>query len=285
MGDGGKGGGGDTTTIVRFAPYIESHHQNFLNSLWANVTAIMTDSPYDEWEDVDFDDAFFGIGYVMTSFPSLYDMYGKFMAGLDVETLFEQILDQSINSAAINNLVSAHATELSDDIIENADPRFVTGMRDINSVISSSFVVGRGMMETARTKALSKYDAELRYRMLPIAAERWTRHLAWNSDVIRVYAEIMKLYFAGKMDITKLNYEMAAKDALWPFTVLDFMRAGLGALTGAQKTTTDVAGTSTTQSAIGGAMVGAAAGWQLSGGNPTGAIVGGILGLGAGLFG
>jgi len=45
-------------------------------------------------------------------------------------------------------------------------------------VLSSSFVIGKAMLETARTKALSKYDAELRHAMLPVAAARWQTHLS-----------------------------------------------------------------------------------------------------------
>lgn len=284
MGGGGDSGG-ESTTEIRYAPYIESHHSTFLDIVATKRDEVIDASPYSGYTDITYADAFFGSGYVISSFPSLYDMYGKFMAGLDVELLFTQILDDSINNTAIDNRVSAHAGELEDDIIESASPRFVTGMRDINSVLSSSFVVGKAMLETARTKAISRYDASLRHAMLPIATQRWSTHLEWNRAVVSVYAEIMKLYFSAAMDIDNHNYTMAAKDALWPFTVLDYNRAALGALTGATKSTTDVAGSgpSTAQKAIGGALTGAAAGAMIGStvpgvGTAIGAIAGGILG-------
>ena len=279
---GGGGGSGNTKTTIRYADYIESHHSAFLDEVQAQRIVAIPNNPFTGYVDIDYADSFFGAGYVISDFPSLYDMYGKFMAGLDVDTLYTQILDDSINNVAINNRVSQHAIELEDDIIQSASPRFVTGLRDINSVLSSSFVIGKAMLETARTKTLSKYDAELRHAMLPVAAARWQTHLEWNKVVINEYAQIMKLYFSVAMDLNSKNYEMAAKAALWPFTVLEYERAALGALQGATNSKTDVGGASQTQQVIGGALTGAAAGALVAG--VPGAIVGGVLGAATGFL-
>jgi hypothetical protein len=218
-------------------------------------------------------------------------MYGKFMAGLDIEVLYVQILEDTVNTPIIGNLVSAEAVLLDDDINANILPRFQVGMRDINSVISSSFVVGKAMIEDTRVKSISKFSAGLKYQMIPIASERWKAHLEWNRGVVLSYAEVMKLYYSAKMDVTDLNYSMVAKHKLWPFTVLEYERAALGALQGATTTTTEVAGASKAMKAIAGALSGAASG-AMTGtavggpgvGTAVGAIIGGILGIGAGLF-
>lgn len=286
---GGKGGGdaGDSTTTVRFAPYIESHHEQYLNTAhwWMDyyLTSLPNQrSPFANFIAWDIDDAFFGVGYVMSSFPSLYDMYGKFMAGLDIDMLFNQIFIDSTTGPIIDNLVSAQAENLSDDLENVATPRFVTGMRDINSVLSSTFVVGRAMMETARQKDVSHFDAELRYKMMPVAVEHWKTHLEWNRDVIRMYADILKLYISGKMDVDNHTMEMATKNALWPFQILQYFGTALGALTGAKTTTEDVQGASKTQKTIGGAMAGTAAGFAVGG--PWGAAIGGVLGAAGGML-
>lgn len=283
MGGGGGGGDSDTETTIRYAGYVESAHKNFLNTIRAKRDDVIDDSPYGGFTDIDYLEGFFGTGYVIASFPSLYDMYGKFVAGLDVEALFNQILNDSLDNTAINAAVSAHAVELEDEITENVHPRFATGMRDINSVISSSYVIGKTLMETAREKALSKYSADLHKAMIPIAAQRWSTHLEWNKAVIQMYAEVMKLYFSAAMDINDFNYQMDARDKLWPFTVLEYERAALGALQGATKTKSDAAdGPSTAGRAIGGALTGAAGGWMVGG--PVGAAVGGAIGLASAFF-
>ena len=95
-----------------------------------------------------------------------------------------------------------------------------------------------------------------------------------NKGVIGVYAEIMKFYFSAKIDVNEINYSMAAKDKLWPFTVLDFERASLGALQGAMSSKTDVAGASTASKVIGGALTGAAMGVMIGSSFNTPAVVG-----------
>jgi len=301
---GGKGGsgGGDSQTTLRYAPYIEEKHSDFLNTIQSRRNSIINRSPFAGYSNVEVDEAFFGVGYIISSFPALYDMFGKFMAGIDLEALWNQTVESTVGSNIVNEMISAQAAMLDEDILINATPRLQTGARDINSIMSSSFVVGKAIIEDARTKALSLFSANLRFQMLTLADGRWRAHLDWNKNVVGVYAELMKLYFSAKTDVDEINYAMAAKDRLWPFTVLDFERAALGALQGATNSKTDVAGASTTSRVLGGALSGAAMGamvgsyWNTAGttvngvttgastaGSAWGAGAGAVLGIAAAL--
>lgn len=277
----GSSGGGDSETTVRYAPYIEDKHSSFLDTMRTEINEAIDSSPFEGFSSISSDDAFFGTGYVLSNFPSLYDMYGKFVAGLDIDALYRQLFEDTMDSSETNALINAEATLLSDDIEAVEIPRLQMGLRDINSVMSSSFIIGKAMLEETRQKALSKFSGELKFRLIPVVNERWQAHLSWNSKVILTYAEIIKLYFASKMDVEDFNYSMLAKNTLWPFTVLAYERAALGAMQGATTATSGAEGASSTQKAIGGAMTGAAAGYMMSGGNPLGAVAGGVLGLGA----
>lgn len=289
---GSSGGNGKQKTEIRYADYIEDRHGDFLNKIVGDRNWVMDHNPFEGYTDIEVDDAFFGAGYLITSFPSLYDMYGKFMAGLDIEVLHGQIFEDTVNASVINNLVSAEAAMMDDDIEMNSLPRMQTGLRDINSVMASSFVVGKSVIEDARVKALSRFSAELKYRMIPVASQRWTTHLEWNKGVVGVYAELMKFYYSAKTDVDEINYAMLVKNRLWPFTVLDFERAALGALQGATNQKTDVAGASKVARALSGALSGAAMGAMTgqaispatatsAGGAGWGAGIGAVLGAAA----
>jgi hypothetical protein len=82
---------------------------------------------------------------------------------------------------------------------------------------------------------------------------------------------------------------MSAKNTLWPFTVLDYERAALGAMQGA-KTTKGNAGESQVAKSISGVLGGASAGAMIGGAmtgasaGPIGAAIGGALGLAASFF-
>lgn len=283
-------------TTVRYAAYIEEQHADFLRAMYSYRTEVAdhSESPYLNYSSIKIEDAFFGAGYAISSFPSLYDMYGKFMAGLDVDALYSQLFEDTINSPEVNDLVSAEAALMEDDIEANVLPRVQTGMRDINSVIASSFVIGRTLIENARIKALEKFRAELKYNLIPVVKERWTAHLDWNKNVVCTYAEILKFFISARIDVDEVNYSFAAKNLLWPFTVMEYQRAALGALQGAVTTTTDAAGTSTVGKVIGGALSGAATGAMIGstispatatsmGGAGWGAGVGAALGVAAAL--
>lgn len=279
---GGKGGGsgggsGDQTITTRYAKYIETRHSDFLNTVYSYRNNVINDSPFFDYNNIPVDIAFFGTGYLISSFPSLYDMYGKFMAGLDIEALWLQMFESTVNSSVVNDLISAQSAMMDDEIETTSIPRLQIGMRDVNAVMTSSFVIGKTIIETAKTKALSLFSSDLKYKMVALADSRWKAHLEWNKNVINMYAEIMKLYFSSKIDVDEVNYAMAAKDRLWPFTVLDFERAALGALQGATSSKSDVAGASSGQKLLGGALSGAAMGATIGG--PVGAGVGGLLGI------
>jgi hypothetical protein len=280
----GKGSGGDSSATVRYAKYIEAKHKDFLNEIVVRRTAAIDNSPYASYTAVASDDGFFGVGYTLASFPSLYDMYGKFMAGLDVEVIYDQIYGDLMEGPVTHNLVSAEAAFLSDELESDILPRYEVGMRDLNAVMSSTFIIGKALLEETRLKAVAKYSAGLQYALLPIAAQRWQAHLEWNKAVVLTYAEIMKLYFTAKMDVDNHNTEMLAKDRLWPFTVLDYERVAIAALQGATKSTTNAAGGSGVGRAIsgtlGGAAMGAMAGGAMTPAFPVaGAAIGGLLGL------
>jgi len=285
---GSKHSGGGGTTTIQYEHHIVDHHTRLMNSAEVDYEDLRYESPYDNYTDIDVDVAFFGTGYLISSFPSLYDMYGKFMAGVDIESLWDTVLNGTIGAAEIGNLTAAEGLLLSDEIESNVLPRFEEGMRDINAVQTSSFVIGKSLIEAERIKNLAKFDAELRYRMVPVAVEKWKTHLQWRESVVRSYAEIVKLYFSAKMDITEYNYSMAARDTLWPFTVTEYYRTVVGTLNGAQESRSDTKGTSTTAKVIGGALSGAAAGAMIGAptgvGAPIGAAVGGVLGAAAGLL-
>jgi hypothetical protein len=259
---GGKGGGGGGEQVVtsRYAPYIESQHTVFLSKIATARDAALLDNPFTGYTDVDIAGAFFGVGYAISDFPSLYDMYGKFIAGLDIETLWQQEFEDTVNSPVVGNLVAAESELLDDEIIATSIPRLQTGIRDINSVIASSYVIAKGIVEDGRVKTIAKYDAELRYKLIPVAETRWQTHLQWNQQVVSIYSELMKFYYSAIHDVNEDNYSMATKEALWPFTVLDFERAALGALQGAMTSKTDVAGASTASRVLSGALSGAAMG-------------------------
>jgi hypothetical protein len=289
MGGGSGGGGGDSQTTYRFAPYLEDAHARLISYGWNYATpgSGLFTSPYASYTVPNPDDGFFGTGYVLASFPSLYDMFGKFVAGLDVEALYSQIYSDTVTSPITNDLIAAHSSNLQDDIDQVAWPRIAAGMRDIGAVMSSSFITARTQLQAQKAKAVTDFAARVKTHAMDITVQRWGRHLEWNSHTIEQYRSMIQLYFAAKSDYINTKSEIDSRNILWPFTVLEHQRVIIGTLNGAGGAA--VKGDSKVAKAIGGVMSGAAMGAMVGNavpgiGTAMGAVAGGVLGLAGGLF-
>lgn len=296
---GGKGGGGGDGT-VKFAPYLEAVHHIMLNNQGKsvlnstfNVIACLNeaynDSPYASYTTVDADDGFLGSGYAISSFPSLFDMFGKFMAGLDIEVLWSQIYTETVNGPEVQNAVNAHSDMLQDDLDAKVIPKFVAGYRDINAVMSSAFIAGKAMIADSKVKSLSQFTASLQLHMFDLTQSRWAAHLDWNKTVQATYNDMMKLYYSAKFDAEAREMEFAVKDKLWNLSLFDYGRSMLGALTGTAAAKVGPEPSQAAKSismAASGAGAGAMIGQNIanaSGGNYAGmgAAAGGVVGLAA----
>ncbi len=74
--------------------------------------------------------------------------------------------------------------------------------------------------------------------------------------------------------MAEYNDNLVVEDALWPFTLWEYERAAIAALQGGIITPKPSKG----QKLLGGIVSGIGAGLQLSGGNPAGGVIGGIVG-------
>lgn len=223
---GGSSSSGDKRVEKRYAPYIEAHHSDFLNITVAN--RVINNPP--DYTTTEADNAFFGMGYVLSSFPALYDMYGKFMAGFDIEVLWDSIFGNKLNSSEINADIDAEIKLADEKMVKGELADFQLDMRNLNAVPTSSFVMGRAVLEDKRVKAISKIRLDAKTKLLPEIGQEFAAHLNWCKSTIVTYAEIMKNYFLWKTDQDDANYAFASSNALWPFTSLAFEGAALGTM-------------------------------------------------------
>lgn len=293
---GSKGGGDGGETIVRYAPYLEAAHSRILDHEGADYPSIsfidafndaVNASPYGSYEVIDSDEGYLGVRsddpsltYELKNFPSLWDMFGKFMAGLDLHDLWADVYEDVLRGPEIENAISAHADSVQAEVDRLIMPRFLGGMRDINAVQSTAFVVGKALIQEGVVREVNKFSADLRVEALKISNQQWTQHLSWSQSVIQVYAEMFKLYFATRLDLDRTALEYQSKDAMWNVNLFEHARGIIGAMSGAAATA-DPNEPSQAQKSIGGALTGASAGWMVSGGNPVGAVIGGVIGLAA----
>lgn len=232
MGGGGKSSG-DSVQTTRYAPYIEEKHLSFLDTTYNTRQSIINTSPYADYEDQYPWDAMVGIGRSISEFPSLYDMFGKHMSGLDIESVWEACFTDRMDVAAVNGLAQAAAAATDEEIVSDVYPKYLFEMRSINAVNSTSFVIGKTHIELNRTRALAQLTSKTRIALLRDVSPLYSTFLTWEKSVVTRYGMIMKLYYETAETAVDANYIFAARDKYWPFEVLDFERANIGTMQGA----------------------------------------------------
>lgn len=268
---------------LRYAPYIETQHAQFL-SITEGYRSICYDSPYEGYTEQDVNAGYFGVGYLLSSFPSLYDMFGVFMAGFNIESIWPNFFKDVVSADEITDYKAAD-TALVDDLLQEKNlPSYMLAARELNIVGSSSFIIGKANIESARIKNIVNRDMEYHAALFAVWDERFTKYLDWQRKVITTYAIAMKGYYESKVQGDNANYNIAAKDSLWAFTVLDFERVFLRALQGtfmshnAMRKRSTVSGVLLVASdTVTGAYIGASVGGYI------GAIVGGVIGFVVGI--
>jgi len=216
--------------MVRYAPYIEEKHTNLLGT-YADVRAdIINDSPYTSYTDQDVISSMFGAGYAIADFPALYNMYGKFMSGYDLESLWDRTFNEQVQMSEVDEAIAATIDVTDDVLISNDIPEFKLAMRDINGVSSSSFVINKASIECSRTKQLAAISAEAKFKLFPDNSAKYNAVLNWQKGTTDTYAVLMKLYYMTAMKGVGADSKFVTANTLWPFTVLDFERAALGTM-------------------------------------------------------
>lgn len=216
----------------RYAPYVESQHSNLLNLTATHRDAIINSSPFADYDHADVDYAFFGVGYIISSFPSLYDMFGKYMSGLDIETLWNSAFSNIVDTSEIDKNVAEEMKLVDDEMADGELADFQVSMRDLNAVSTSSFIIGMAVEENIRTKTFAKMSLDAKAALFDRSEKDYEKHLNWDKGDITVYAKIMKDYFMWKVGMDSVDYTFDSRDSLWPFTVLSFEGIALGTMRG-----------------------------------------------------
>ena len=288
----------ELTISVRYAPYVEEYHQSLLlqSKYWLEdlIPKLSSDNPdathdidtpYDNYEGLDVNQTVFGTGYLIENFPSLYDMFGKFMGGFDIEIPWGRIFGRIVTREEADRAVAEEMKQADDQMIKGEMAEYQTGMRSINAVVSSSFIMGKAVMERQRIFALARLSLEKKAELLSMVGTEFSSSLNWAKKIVTGYSELMQDYYLGKMDLDGANYDSSEKKSLWPFYIFDFYRANIGAM-GKAKVSKYMP--SRERSDVSKALMVAsytAQGAQIGGqiGGPYGAVIGGVIGLITGL--
>lgn len=330
---GSSGGGGGGSGVVDYPDYMKTVHGRWLNNDGGDVpTNSMVDAINAAYGNSPWvGQVAYDPGPDITAYEAVITAYAGILAGINDTADWSAFYTQAgtsivladatdttdvdgITNAIIVADVDAFADSLDDEIIAKVLPRFQSGMRDINAVVSSAFPIGQSIIESFRNREVAKHESGLRisaaHKNADIELANETLHydikkinLLKNTELIRsnlsaseqmlrlmlqrisfedgymkTFIEGRRIKIVAEKEEVDVNLKINEADGLWDLEVFQHganMLAAIGGGTAMPKGKEP----SQAQSVIGGAMSGAAAGTMISPGLGTaiGAVAGAAM--------
>jgi hypothetical protein len=298
---GSSSGGGGGSGQVDYPSYMKIVHEDWLHQAGDTIEASITDimnaalgsSPFTTAVAFDPTTPLADSWTAVCAFNSVVDALDHSSDWQSVIVNAALIIDGNIiTDTYITADINAFADVLDDQITNDVLPRFEAGMRDINAVMSSAFVIGRSNIEGMRDRDVAKYGTDLRVKMnlqrndlIAKSTDRMLSDLMQRVTLEQAVAslsiEAKRIHIVAMKEKTDQNVKFDEADAQWDLEVFQY-GANLMASIGGGTVSNNQKQLTSGQSALSGALSGAAVGAQVGG--VPGALVGGIIGLGAGLL-
>ena len=297
MGSSGGGGGGGE---MSWPSYLEEQHEDWLGDLdKGTIPGMIALNPftlataYDPTADL-------GLAWdAVCEFDAFVDGLAHEVDYESAMNKAETVTDEIIDDTYINADINAFADNLDTEMNINVFPVFKSGMREVNAVMSSAFVLGEADIYSRRTKEVVKYGTDLRSKMnlqrnemvvkgASLMLQNLMTTASYEGEVARVSVDAKRIATVAFKEQNDMDIEIDEFDGRWDNEAYKYGANMLAAISGGTSGTSG-SGMSKTQSAIGGALSGAAMGAQVGSvvpgvGSAFGAVAGGLLGLGAALL-
>lgn len=280
----GSGGGGGGSGKIEYPAHITTFHGNVLGTGALTAAELTMDSAMvaalgaSPWVGQAAYDPDGDIVDLLAAPNTLQTLVTLLSTGTSLDTLISNVLDES----RIDDVVTEYTADLDAHFLANVVPRFEAGMRDINAVVGSAFPIGRAILEENQDRQVARFSAELHNKAFSDDAIKVIGlKLEYQRVVSAMLLEGYRMKIVAKKEQTDLDMKIDEFDAEWDLNVFQF-GANLLAAPGGGTSNPHIKTPSTTQSVIGGAMSGAAAGTMISPG--WGTAIGAALGAAAGYY-
>lgn len=263
---GGGSGGGGSAGAVDYPLYIKTIQADWLAATDPNLTTtpVDIDAGYDitsllntgfgnnPWTG----EGAFNPGTYLTDILAAPDTFNTDASAAITE--YENYVDSLDTTTAVEAELAA----------------FDLGMRNVNAVHSSSYVIGRTIIASGLIREKLAAKQTIAQFKIETANKRMTMEMESN-----------RLSIVALKEENDMNLDVDKKEALWNFEL--YLRASnvLASIAGGTVQTGVDSGPSTAQSAIGGGLAGAASGAMIGSavpgiGTAAGAVIGGAIGIG-----
>lgn len=292
-GGGSSGGGGGGSGAVSYPAYMQSQHETWMTDIDTEIASATSNNPFTSATAFDPTDEIAAMSSALAALEVELDAFDPDLLIASTMSAVATALDAQLLSDGAIVLATKAFSDLADNEFDvKTRPKFLAGMRDINAVQSSTFLVGLANLESDRAKSVESYAADLYIKKFFQRNEligklsgdfiqlRAAKVQFWL-DYTRSRIDAMRIAIVALKEEADQNLSIDENDARWGIDLYQHAANMLGAI-GGGTVSTGKKQASQGQSALGGALAGAAMGAQVGGG--YGAAIGAGAGLLLGLF-
>ena len=294
-GGGSAGGGGGQSGQVSYPPYMQNHHEAWLNGINQLVNeARYGGNPFTAYKAYVPTPEITDMGTAVSNFNVLVDALAHETDWEDAVGIVTAELDATVfDDTYIDADIAAFGDVIDDEITGKILPNFQTSLRDTNAVYSSTFVMGEAFIYGMRNRDIIKYGTGLRVNMntqrntmISQGVEKVLNNLMERIKLEQAHVhyniEANRISIVAHKEEMDQNLVMDELDARWMFETSQYGANMLAAIGGGTVSPTD-ASMGKTQSALAGALSGASAGAMAGSvipgvGTAIGAVAGGVIG-------
>ena len=222
-------------SITKYADYVETNHKTLLSRVSADTTGAKNDNPY-TWiingREISPHPLFSSKSLVNTysDLDPLFTSWKNNIRDFNITSLWATLFSDTTDNTAVRDLVAAERSLLEDALDQDVMPRVEVGMRDINAVNSSAFVIAKANLEDSKEKELYKFSAELQYRLLNIVIDRYKTHLSWTSGILGTQMDAVQMFLATEFQYSAFWNETKVGQRRWRSEMNEYYRVAVGAL-------------------------------------------------------
>lgn len=343
----GSGGGGDSyppnpNHIIQYAPYVQSWHSTALADLWTHYQLTISNNPYDGAVPYDPDNDLDAMLAALNAYCNALLNFHNTSLDIDaVANAFDEaaevgtfdgetnwtghlaaiqtsIDNELLTVDEIDEAVNQYSEQLQADIEEKTIPSFEAGMRDINAVMSSAFLIGESLIFAEKNRNVAKFRADLmlaqwtdRNKALINAAtflteldmkkkgadlsyaemigKFWVQGIEYKRLITDKVIDVLRMKIVAKKEENDETLRRAVEEVKWPLAGSQYFASMLGSAGGGHSVPegTGGGGSASITSVLGGVMAGASVGAMFNSelGGAWGSAIGGAIGGAATLLG
>lgn len=217
----------------------------------------------------------------------LYEMFYTFLIGSNPKDFWHRTLAEVETLPNFAEMKTAYREFLDDKLYKKLIPEFITKMREIQAVQSSSFMVGKVAIEQNVLQEFLLFCGRIDFTKMKATFAQVEQRMVWNLSVVQVAG----VYHKGKMslgidfDISTKNKQTAEEE--WNIRLFAYARDLLNALgprAGHMQLRAKSPVIGAVSTGVSGAVIGYYCAQAMSWSGPVGIVIGFIVGFAIGWF-